>query len=132
MENLYNSTLKTLRSDKGGEFMSKEFSDYCDSCEIRRQLSAPYIPQQNGVAKTKNMSVIEMAGSMLKSKELPNNFLAEAVSTAIYLLNISPTKALKNITPFQAWKDVKPSIKHLRVFGSIGYTLIQSPRLQKI
>ena len=49
-----------------------------------------------------------MARCMLKSKGLPNKLWAEAVSTAVYLLNISPTKAVKNKTPTEAWMGVKP------------------------
>lgn len=118
--------LKVLRSDRGGEYLSKEFTEFCEGHGVRRELSAPYTPQQNGVAERKNRSVIETARSMLRSKGLPNNFWAEAVSTAVYLLNLSPTRALKNMTPFQAWRGFKPTIKHLRVFGSIAYTLIHA------
>ena len=109
--------------------MSHEFFDFCDSSGIRRQFTAPYIPRQNGVAERRNRTVVEMARSMLRSKGLLK-FWAEVVSTTIYLLNISPTKAVKNITPTEAWMGVKPLVKHLRIFGCIAYTLIPSQRLQ--
>ena len=123
--------MKALRSDKGGEFTSKEFGKFCELHGIRREYSAPYTPQQNGVAERKNRLVIEMARYMLKCKKLPNSFWAEAVLTAVYILNISPTTTLKKVTPFQAWSSIKPIVKHLRVFGSIAYTLIPSQGLQK-
>ncbi|GJY47837.1 putative ribonuclease H-like domain-containing protein [Tanacetum coccineum] len=44
-------------------------------------------PQQNGVAKRKNMTLIEAARTMLADSFLPNTFWAEAVSTACYVLN---------------------------------------------
>jgi hypothetical protein len=40
---------------------------------------------------------------MLKGKGLPNKLWAEAVNTAVYILNRSPTKAVRNKTPFEAW-----------------------------
>nr|GEV34256.1 retrovirus-related Pol polyprotein from transposon TNT 1-94 [Tanacetum cinerariifolium] len=86
-------------------------------------MTAPYTPEQNGVAERKNRTVVEMARSMLKSKGLPDNFWAEGVATAVYLINISPIKAVWNQTPYEAWYGNKPSVSHLRVFGSVCYAL---------
>ncbi|XP_022891768.1 uncharacterized protein LOC111406611 [Olea europaea var. sylvestris] len=60
-----------LGSDRGGEFTSKKFEKYCEENEIRRPLTVPYSPQQNGVAERKNRSILNMARCMLKSKRLP-------------------------------------------------------------
>ena len=89
-------------------------------------MTAPYTPEQNGVAERKNRTVVEMARSLLKGKHLPNQFWAEAVATAVYLLNISPTKAVMNRTPFEAWYGMKPSVRHLRIFCCIAYALVNS------
>ncbi|KAL0374896.1 UNVERIFIED_CONTAM: Retrovirus-related Pol polyprotein from transposon RE2 [Sesamum radiatum] len=56
---------------------------------------------------------MEMARSMLQEKHLPKAFWAEAVYTAVYLLNRCPTKAVQNMTPIEAWSGRKPSAKHL-------------------
>ncbi|CAM8934015.1 unnamed protein product [Rhodiola kirilowii] len=80
-------TLKTLRSDRGGEFTSNEFSTYYRDEGIRRKLSASYTPQQNGIAERKNRTIFEVARSMLKAKELPKPYWVEAVSCAVFLLN---------------------------------------------
>ncbi|GMI88485.1 hypothetical protein HRI_002517800 [Hibiscus trionum] len=61
-----------------------------------------------------------MARSMLKAKNMPREFWAEAVSCAVYLSNRSPTK-VDNVTPQEAWSGRKPSVRHIRVFGSIAY-----------
>ncbi|GKD53211.1 retrovirus-related pol polyprotein from transposon TNT 1-94 [Tanacetum coccineum] len=61
---------------------------------IHRELTSPYTPEQNGIAERKNRTVMEMARSMLKEKKLPDNLWAEAVATDVYLLNLSPTKAV--------------------------------------
>lgn len=62
-----------------------------------------------------------MVRSMLKEKHLTNALWGEVVSTATYILNRCPTKRLKCITPEQCWSGVKPSLIHLKVFGSIAY-----------
>jgi hypothetical protein len=51
-----------------------------------------YTPQQNGVAKKKNRTIVEMARSMLKTKQLGNEFWVEAVHTIVYTLNICITR----------------------------------------
>ncbi|KAL0300270.1 UNVERIFIED_CONTAM: Retrovirus-related Pol polyprotein from transposon RE1 [Sesamum angustifolium] len=65
-------------------------------------------------------------------KHLPKAFWAEAVYTAVYLLNRCPTKAVQNMTPIEAWSGKKPSAKHLRVFGSICYVHIPTEKRHKL
>ncbi|GJW98789.1 retrovirus-related pol polyprotein from transposon TNT 1-94 [Tanacetum coccineum] len=61
---------------------------------IKRELTAPYSPKQNGMPKRKNRTVVEMTRSVLKLKGLPNGFWVEGVAIAVYLLNISPMKVV--------------------------------------
>ena len=58
---------------------------------------------------------------MLFGAKLPQNFWAEAIPTAVYFRNHSPTKAVDGMTPFEVWHGEKPQINHLRVFGCISY-----------
>ena len=66
------AVLKTFRSDRGGEFCSKEFLAYCDENGINRHLTAPYSPQQNGVVERGNRTLLEMTKSILKHMKVPN------------------------------------------------------------
>lgn len=118
--------IKTLRTDRGGEFVSEEFNQFCEENGIHRELTAPYTPQQNGVAERKNRTIVEMGRSMLNARNVPKEFWAEAVATAVYILNISPTKAVYDQTPYEAWKGRKPKVSHLRIFGCIAYALVNS------
>ncbi|CAL2278968.1 unnamed protein product [Prunus armeniaca] len=124
--------IKGLRSDRGGEFLSGEFNKFCEESGIQRQLTMTYSPQQNGVAERKNRTVVEMAKSMLHEKGVPYEFWAEAVNTAVYLLNRCPTKALNKITPFEAYTGRKPGIAHLKIFGSPCHVLIPSALRHKL
>ena len=63
--------VKCFRPDRGGEFNSKEFNVYCKENGIKRQLTAPYSPQQNGVIERKNRTIMSCVRSMLKEKKLP-------------------------------------------------------------
>ncbi|KAH9669729.1 hypothetical protein KPL70_021911 [Citrus sinensis] len=88
---------------------------------IRRPLTVPRSPQQNGIAEKKNITIFNMTRSMLKSKRLPKEFWAETIACAVYISNRSPTKSVWGKTPQKAWSGRKPSITYLRVFGSIGH-----------
>ena len=56
IENLSDKKIKILRSDNGGEYTSKEFEAFCKDVGIKRELTTPYNPQQNGVAERKTQN----------------------------------------------------------------------------
>jgi transposase InsO family protein len=91
-----------LRTDNGGEFMVAEFASYYTDDGVRRHYSTPYNPQQNGIVERRNQTVVGMAHALLKRRGMPAAFLGEAVVTAVYILNCSPTKALNGRTPYEA------------------------------
>ena len=64
-------SLKTLRSDRGGEYLDNEFEDYLLEHEIVSQLTAPGTPQQNGVAERRNRTLLDMVRSMMSYSSLP-------------------------------------------------------------
>nr|GEX12935.1 retrovirus-related Pol polyprotein from transposon TNT 1-94 [Tanacetum cinerariifolium] len=75
----YGLKIKSMRLDRGGEFLLKEFNKFCEDNGIRRFLTAPYSPQQNRVVKRKNRTILNMVRSMLKTKKMPKEFWAQAV-----------------------------------------------------
>lgn len=117
-------SVKALHTDRGGEFLSKNFDEFCEENGIGRELTAPYTPEHNGVVERNNRTVVEMASTLLKAKGLPDLFWGEAVATAVYLLNISPTKVVLNQSPYEAWMGKKPRVSRLKVFGCIAYALV--------
>ena len=116
VEKLLGRSLKTLRIDNGGEFTSKEFKEYLRKEGIKHELTIPKCPEQNGVVERLNRTLMEMVHSMLADSELPKSFWAKALSTAVYLCNRSPTKAVEGKTPYEAIHGEKPKVGHLRVF----------------
>lgn len=111
--------LKALHTDGGGEYISKEFSDFLASYGIARRKTCVDTPQQNGVAERMNRTLLDMVRAMLSHKKVPKEFWADAVVTAAYLRNRVTCRGLpSNTTPFQAWYGAKPDLKHIRIFGS--------------
>ena len=126
------TTIKTFRTDRGGEFTSKEFNDFCVESGIKRHLTAPYSPQQNGLVERRNRTLLEMTRSILKHMNIPNWLWGEAVRHATYLINRVSTRTLEGLVPYECYKGKKPNIDHLRVFGCIGYVKIDKAHLKKL
>lgn len=124
--------IRTFRTDRGGEFMSKDFTLYCEEAGIARHFTAPYSPQQNGVVERRNRTMIEMARSFLKQMNMPNYFWGEAVRHSIYILNRLPTRAITGITPYEAWCGEKPHVEHIKVFGCTAYMKVPGTNVKKL
>eukprot|EP00253_Pinus_taeda_P024252 PITA_24252 len=73
-----------------------------------------------------------MARSMLKAKHLPNDYWAEAVNCAVYILNRCPTKVVMNRVPEEAWSGRKQGVTHMRVFGCVAYAHIPNQLRRKL
>jgi len=131
VENQTGQRIKKLRTDNGREYLSNEFKKFLEDEGIARQLSVEYTPQQNGVAERANRTIVEMARCMLQQSRLPQSLWAEAVNTATFIRNRSPTKCLDDKTPFEAWTNEKPYVGFLRIFGSKVVALIKSPKQGK-
>jgi transposase InsO family protein len=110
-----------LRTDNCDEFTAVEFVLYCVNEGVQRHYSASYSPQQNGIVEQRNQTVVEMARALLKQRGVHAVFWGEAVVTAVYILNRSPTKALNGRTSYEAWHGRKPTVSHLRVFGCLAF-----------
>ena len=132
VEKSLGQSVKILRTDNGGEFTSDEFEKYLKKEGIKHQLTIPKCPEQNGVAERFNRTLVEMVRSMLADSELPKSFWAEALATAVYLRNRSPTKPVEGKTPYEAIYGEKPKVKHLRVFGCTAYSHIPKDERQKL
>ena len=59
-----------LRSDRGGEFTSKEFETFCNDKGIKRQTSAPRTLPHNGIVERRNISVIDYARTLIMEKNV--------------------------------------------------------------
>lgn len=124
--------IKVLRSDNGGEYVSKAFTLYLQQQGIRHQTTAPYSPEQNGVAERANRTLVEAARSMLHARGMDHKFWGEAVATAAYLRNRCSTKAVLGMTPEEAWSGAKPSVNHLKVFGCRAFVHVPKEKRTKL
>jgi transposase InsO family protein len=108
--------VQTIRSDRGGEFTSKETTQFLTGQNIRQELTVPYCPEQNGVTEYENRTLVEAARSMFHHRNIPLYFWAEAIQTAVYILNRTYTRLRPKSTPYEGWFGIKPSLVHTRIF----------------
>lgn len=122
----------SLRTDRGGEFNSKEFSEFCTTHGIKRQLTTSYSPQQNGVAERKNRTILNMVRCLLEEKKMPKAFWPEAAKWTCHIINRSPTSAVKDKTPEECWSGLKPNVEYFRVFGCLGNVHVPEENRSKL
>ncbi|GJS04983.1 ribonuclease H-like domain-containing protein [Tanacetum coccineum] len=84
IENQLDYKVKVIRSDNGTEFKNSVMNQFCEMKGIKREFSVARTPQQNGVAKRRNRTLIEAARTMLVDSKLPTTFWAEAVNTLLF------------------------------------------------
>nr|GEZ58800.1 hypothetical protein [Tanacetum cinerariifolium] len=92
VENQLDKTIKSLCSDRGGEYISQEFLDHLKDHGIITHHTPPYTPQHNSVSKMRNKTLLDMVRSMMRQTILPKSFWDYALETAARILNMVPTK----------------------------------------
>jgi len=60
-----------LHSNNGGEYVDKDFTNFCAKEGIKREWTTPYNPDQNGVAQRKNRTIVEAARAMMYGQDMP-------------------------------------------------------------
>ena len=95
--------LKCLRSDRGCEFISNEFNNFYIERGIKRQVSAPCTPEQNGIAKRRNRSIMDCARTLMIEKNVAIKYWKEAINTIVHTLHRVQLKKDTNQTPYELW-----------------------------
>lgn len=103
VENQTGCKIRALQSDNGTEFCNKEFQNFLDEHGIKRRLTTPYTPQQNGTAERKNRTLVETARCLLMDSNLPPSFWVEATATANHIRNRCISTSLEGKTPYELW-----------------------------
>ncbi|CAI7787001.1 unnamed protein product, partial [Closterium sp. NIES-53] len=117
--------VKAIRTDRGGEFLSKDFSLWLKKNGIRHSLTMPYSPAMNGIAERANRTITETARGLLIEAGLPDYFWPDAVRGVC----VAKNRALTHVgadkwVPYVEWIGRKPKVDMLRVFGCMCMALV--------
>ncbi|GKB54060.1 retrotransposon protein, putative, ty1-copia subclass [Tanacetum coccineum] len=102
VKNQLGKTIKLLRSNRGGEYMSQEFLDHLKEHGIIAHQTPPYTPQHNGVLERRNKTLLDMVRSMMSQTTIPKSFWDYALESTARILNMVPTKKVEK-TPYRVW-----------------------------
>ncbi|KAK8573834.1 hypothetical protein V6N13_096765 [Hibiscus sabdariffa] len=87
VQNQHGKSIKVLRSDRGGEYLSQDFDELLKECGIVSQLTPPGTQQWNGVSERRNRTLLDMVRSMMSHTDLPTSFWGYALETTAFTLN---------------------------------------------
>ncbi|CAN7140793.1 unnamed protein product, partial [Brassica rapa subsp. narinosa] len=118
VENQLQNTIKQFQCDGGGEFISQAFLTHLAKAGIQQRISCPHTPQQNGLSERKHRHLTELGMTMMFHGKVPQQLWVEAFFTANFLINLLPSKVLKDSkSPFEVLHSKAPLYTALRVFG---------------
>ena len=100
--------LLTLRSDRGGEYISSDLRNFLSDNGVEHQMTVPHTPQQNGRAERFNRTLLEKSEAMRQHACLPPFFWQDAVETSLHI---------NNRQPIQLWNGTKPDLSYFWTFG---------------
>src|SRR6266850_5187943 len=113
------ANIKTLGTDRGGEFTGATFKSHLENSGTVRHLTVHDSPQSNGKAERANRTIVEGARAMLLASKLPEYLWAEAASHHVWLRNRTPTKTLpKSKTPLEMATGTCPDLSNIHEWGS--------------
>ncbi|XP_042521272.1 uncharacterized protein LOC122094734 [Macadamia integrifolia] len=118
IENKLDKNIKTVRSDRGGEYYGRHtdvgqsegpFAQFLKLKGITPKSTTPGTPEQNGVAERRNRTITDMVRSMMSNSSLPEFLWSKVLKIVVYILNRVPSKSVPT-TPYELWNGRKPSL----------------------
>ena len=131
-ENESGKKIRKIMTDNARELSMREMREICERDGIKLNTTVPYHPASNGVAERTIGVLTNTVRAMPHDAGLPKSLWAEAFSTAMYVRNRTPTKALDGCTPYEMLYDVKPDLAHLCAFSAPCAIVSPSEKLRKL
>jgi hypothetical protein len=113
------------------EFKNSQIEGFLEDEGIKHEFSSPYTPQQNGVVERKNITLLDMARTILDEYKTPDRFWVEAINTAYYSINQLYVHRILKKTSYELLTGKKPNVSYFRIFGSKCFILIKRGRKSK-
>ncbi|GJT29617.1 ribonuclease H-like domain-containing protein [Tanacetum coccineum] len=128
IENLVDKKVKIIRCDNGTKFKNRVMNEFCEKKGIKKEFNVARTPQQNGVVKRRNRTLIEAARTILADSKLPTTFWAEAVNTACYVQNIGLNSSYASYkASYELFRGRTPALSFMRPFGMSRVRLNPQP-----
>jgi hypothetical protein len=132
VKNQFNTRIQIIRTDNGTEYVNKEFNSFLSAHGILHQTSCPDTPPQNGVAERKNRHILEVARSLMFTMNVPKFLWSDAVLTATYLINRTPSRILGMKTTCEMLLGENKFVVPPKVFGCTYFVRDPRPSVTKL
>jgi len=119
-ERFLDKKLKFIRTDNGLEFDNQHFESYCGQTGVQHEFTNAYTPEQNGVCERFNQTALNNVRSILHSSGMPYKFWPDAAIYFAYTWN-RVCHGGQTVTPTKLYSGNKPSVRHLKSFGTVCY-----------
>lgn len=111
---------------EGEKFVNRQFMQHLQSRGIKKLISCPHTPQQNGLADRKHRHITELGITMMYDSKVPQQLWVEAFFTATFIANLLPSSVLtEKQSPYEVLNGHAPVYTSLRVFGCKCYTCLR-------
>jgi transposase InsO family protein len=130
-QNEFRFRIKNIRRDNGTEFKNSQIEGFLEEEGIKHEFSSPYTRQQNGVVERNNITLLDMARTMLNEYKTRDRFWVEAINTACYSIYRLYLHRIHKKTSYELLTGKKPNVSYFRVFGSKCFNLIKRGRNSK-
>nr|GFA81609.1 retrovirus-related Pol polyprotein from transposon TNT 1-94 [Tanacetum cinerariifolium] len=124
--------VRIVRTDKGTEFLNQTLHAYFAAEGTLHQTSIARTPEQNGIVKRRNRTLVEATRTMLSAAKVPLFFWAKVIATTCFTQNRSLVIPRHEKTPYHIINDRKPSVKFFYIFGSLCYIVRDGENLDKM
>lgn len=130
-ERFLGTKILNVRSDNGGEFCNRQFEEQFNDLGIKFELTNSYTPEQNGSVERLNFTIMDGVKAMLEESGMSREFWPEAVLTFTYVWNRTCHTG-QTKTPIELFSGNKPSVKHLKPFGTVAYVGVPKQKRVKL
>lgn len=118
-----------LKTDRGGEYSSREFLQFLTNEGIQTERGPADRPMANSVSERFNWTLLSRIRSQLVQCGLPLSMWGELAIYSSFQINCSPSKAIQFQSPLDLFNSITPSHTHpfkydrLKPFGCLAYAL---------
>ncbi|KAK8680564.1 hypothetical protein V6N13_109506 [Hibiscus sabdariffa] len=124
VQNQKGKSIKALRSDRGGEYLSQDFDELLKECGIVSELRPPGTPKWNDVSNRRNRTLLDMVQSMMSHSDLLTTFWGHALETTTSTLHRVPSKSVQK-TPYEILIEKRLSMSFMKIWSCEAYVKYQ-------
>jgi hypothetical protein len=120
----YGKTIQEFQIDAGGEFKSKELTEFLKELGVNILTSIPHMHQQNGCVESFIRTIMDKSQAIHLESCALQSWWEFSVDCAVHVYNHTPIMCHNWKTPFENLERMKPDVTHLCVFGCSAYVFL--------